>query len=496
MAMAEVAYADSEVKKKAEEDAQAIVDCIMSGRLDAALANAANARHEAHEEEEARAAGREEEKEGGGGDGGAIVVSSGGGGSNSGGERAGHLGAGQEDGGDHELIDILASFIAPPPLPGEEGADDTDDEEEGGGKDISGGGAADTKANSAFVATASTHTKKPRSDLDRAASGPPLASSPSSAFHKKQPLRHWDNSRSNELSNNDQLTSRSSHNSRSSFEGGSQRGSLGSGNAADHTSIRSDSLNRAIDEYPAAVRYLKEGVEFTKTTYLATYRYSLKLNLESRRLEWSRVGGGKSSTKHSLVLDQHLSFLDDHEVGKGKDAADGNTPTSRKVSVVGVGGAATFTFPAASSAQQFKGCLQVGTWGGKQTHNFLAAAAVRLVLPGMAMRVPLFFCQVKHTCAFLSSFDVFLLFFSAGGPKQAPQFPCQQWRRWRRKPGAQEPPSDKNKPDLKTHSRSFLAALILPLISVARTLGYWGSCLGCYRPTCALGFLCVAAAGY
>jgi hypothetical protein len=106
-------------------------------------------------------------------------------------------------------------------------------------------------------------------------------------------------------------------------------------------SERCGSINRVIGDFTEALRYLQEGVEFTKTTFVATYRYGLKLILKHHKLVWSRLdGGGKM---HSFPVDCHVIVR-----GEG-----------RKVTLINGAETCSFVFPATSSALQFKGCLEV-----------------------------------------------------------------------------------------------------------------------------------------
>jgi hypothetical protein len=119
--MADLSYADTSVKQRAEADAQLLVECVMSGRFQAALAARANARAAAAQEPRAK-----------------------GGGWNS----------------DGEVVEVLASLLAPPQLPGGlggDGDDQTDGEESNraGATPCASAGAAGAAAGAAAAAAAS-----------------------------------------------------------------------------------------------------------------------------------------------------------------------------------------------------------------------------------------------------------------------------------------------------------------------------------------------------
>jgi hypothetical protein len=102
-AMGEVAYADTGVKRRAEDDSNTVIECIMSGRLGVRLAAMARDRAAAAA---AAAAGKASK-----------VAADGGEFKADGSAAAGVGGGGSEDPADDDIVEVLASFLAPPPLP-------------------------------------------------------------------------------------------------------------------------------------------------------------------------------------------------------------------------------------------------------------------------------------------------------------------------------------------------------------------------------------------
>jgi hypothetical protein len=102
---------------------------------------------------------------------------------------------------------------------------------------------------------------------------------------------------------------------------------------------------------PIISRYLREGLEFTKATLVATYRYKLVLadgdsaaSARGPRLQWCRLdkAGLKGAKVHALPLDASLTVT---------------AKAERTVVVTGAGGSGTFAFAHASQAQQFRACV-------------------------------------------------------------------------------------------------------------------------------------------
>ena len=116
--MAEVAYADTKVKLRAEDDANVVIECIMSGRLEKRLKAMAKDRASAAAEAAATTAGGSAAASGSAG-----FAKTGGGDGGKGAER-GRVGSHHPPATpkapaadpDADIVEVLASFLAPPPL--------------------------------------------------------------------------------------------------------------------------------------------------------------------------------------------------------------------------------------------------------------------------------------------------------------------------------------------------------------------------------------------
>jgi hypothetical protein len=270
--MAEVAYADNEVKKKAEEDASTILENIMTGKLAKSL----------------QAMSSEESK----------------------GVRSGAI-------DDVALVEILAGYIAPP-VKGE---------------------------------------KKLKLEEMKTPSEPLSPPPPPSLPPPPPPAISNNNSTSNNSGGNPQ----GNNNANQSAGVGSSGGSSSNNNnaAATNTSVDMDLTNRSdqysfeIDSLGEALRYLQEGVEFTKTTYFGSYRYSLWLNATTPRLEWQKLGSltkNNVSTRHSLVLDNTVHFVTPSNNAKERKLYLRSASVNQDI---------VFEFPRAEAASQFKKCLEI-----------------------------------------------------------------------------------------------------------------------------------------
>ena len=120
--MAEVAYADTKVKLRAEDDANVVIECIMSGRLEKRLKAMAKDRASAAAEAAATTAGGSAAASGSAG-----FAKTGGGDGGKGAEGAaarGRVGSHHPPATpkapaadpDADIVEVLASFLAPPPL--------------------------------------------------------------------------------------------------------------------------------------------------------------------------------------------------------------------------------------------------------------------------------------------------------------------------------------------------------------------------------------------
>ena len=296
--MADLAYADTQVKQRAEIDAQLIVDCIMSGHLEAALTARANARaaQEKEEEEEeaekqkaqSQSAGQSEgKKEDNNTDAEPEQASSEVKASDqslahaqqppslpSSSSSSSSPSTYNYSNPDDELVEILASFLAPPSLP----------------------------SPSESLERSESASRASKTSLDR--NSTPAAVEPAVAPEASATASNATPSRNSEAANPSE-SAPSTHSSllppRPSFSSSSVVSSSSDADRNSRSTLRRQGSdlrggNTTINSYKTAVRYLREGLEFTKTTHgIFTYRYKLVLADSSRSPAAAMPNGGSLS---------------------------------------------------------------------------------------------------------------------------------------------------------------------------------------------------------